>query len=133
MKNIIATIAVVLATTFAANAQEKKQIQVAEVGVAENQQEIDAKRQTLKKEIYDIATFLNMKDEQAAMFCELMMDKAKIMSDETISNDRKNIIINQFSEKTKHFFDEKQIAKLKANKTMYESLFGAIKEKKETK
>ena len=113
MKNIIATIAVVLTTTFVANAQENKQVQIAEIAITENQQEIDSKNQIAKKEAYDIAVFLNMKNEQALMLCQLIMDKAKILGDVTLSNDRKNIVICLFTKKTQQLFDEKQIAKLK--------------------
>ena len=129
MKKIITSIALVLICAISANAQDKKQVVTASASISsvdDAQQAKNNLQQETKKKAYEIVTFLKLDENQTGMIYELLMGKNEILSNTEISQDRKDLYLKQFNEKMSNVLDAKYWEKLKANKELYNLVFGAM-------
>jgi hypothetical protein len=107
MKKFIAALTLLLAFTINANAQEKKELTVAEKA---------------KKEAVALSQYLNLNDTQTADFQRLFEQKHRTLEDKTLSEERRAEVSRIIEMKIAATISDDQMTKLRQNKELLKEL-----------
>lgn len=106
MKKIIALFVFVLGISFSASAQENS---------VENNIQVEAKTLAIK-----IKDYLKLDDAKTKAVYEIIQHKATMINDEPgLIEERKQVIVNQFTKKLEGTLSADEFNKLKSNKTLF--------------